>query len=698
MGGEKNGQIAGEKHRSWFRSLMSARKKDEKPTPAVPVAPPSASVERTGSSGPVVEQNAGNAVSDQGQREQEEKERKRQEFQTKYEEASERIKTMETVSQYFANRQITHNPTAQLYAGEMKHSSEQAQGIYADLRSNYADLKTDKGTSYAWKMLAMGDRLERAKRSEERITHATEKSAVSRKLFDEETGNTRLMTLVRKIASLSGTGLGTFKLVPGENTGTSGAASQPAQQQNGSENTTSKFWKRQEVVEEGTDIYETYEAPFIELASGINDAVQAHFEMKDVKGIGVDVSNKGLGGGMAAVGAIASAFGAWNTFAKMYKTDKDRRERARDEGTGEQKDAQDRWQDAREGLQAVVDLISNTLGTIGTFTADAVSGILGLISNCAVLLTKFISIADSSVRVHKLNTRKYAIWQKIKQKREKYAGAKEMESAGYYELPFKFTFAKEIKAKRRALRSSLAQMKDREGNAIATEAKVSSVSNRKFQHIENTYGEDYTGLEQKIQEEKEYRKTNTSEDRAVYKRRVRMMEALELIEQYYELDQAQDRQIKILGHSVEDSVTEGVSVVSNLAKVSVVGATAGQILAASNAIYKVASKTTKFAVKKIREGLGHGNDKEFRRNEMAMTLVRSVEDITKDGKYALQGGVKGNVEAVEDYRLSSAAERLSHVHGMMTGLDIHMSPLMEAENRGEFLQSLSSAFSEEGNG
>lgn len=686
MGGEKNGQVSEKKNHSWFRSIMELRKKEKSPAQPVKPAqtakpvqttPPSASTESAVSVG---------TPSDG-------KEQKKQEFQTKYAEASERIKTMETVSEYFKDRQITHNPTAQLYAGEMKNSSEQAQSIYADLRSGYADLKTEKEVSYAWKMLTMGNRLERVKKSEEKITHAAEKSAAARKLFDEETGNKRLMTLVRKIAALSGSEMGDFKLVPGQTSGTAGTAS-PAQQP--TQDTPSAFWKRQEKVEEGTEVYETYEAPFIELASGINDAVQAHFEMKDVKGIGVDLSNQGLGGGMAVVGAIASAFGAWNTFTKMYKTDKERRERALE--TGEKKDAEDRWQDAREGLQAVVDLISNTLGAIGTFGADALSGILGLIGNCAVLLTKFISIADSSVRVNKINVRKYRLWQRIKQKREKYKASGELESSAYYELPFKFSFAKEIKAKRRALRTSLAQMKDRDGHAIATEEAVSSVSTEKFQHIEKTYGEDYTDLESKIQEEKEHRKTDKSEDRTVYKKRVRMMEALELIEQYYELDQAQDRQVKILGHSVEDSVTESASVLSNLAKVSVIGATAGQILAASNAIYKVASKTTKFAVKKIRANLGHENDKAFRRNEMAMTLVKSVEDLTKDGKYALQGGKKGNVEAVEDYRLTSAAERLSHVHGMMTGLDIHLSPLMAAQNKGEFLQSLSSAFSEEGNG
>ena len=413
----------------------------------------------------------------------------------------------------------------------------------------------------------------------------------------------------------------------------------------------------------------------------------------------IKISNKATGGIFNIFGALTNVFKAWNTFANMAKKDYDMRER------GDKKDAADRWQDARNGLQTVVDLLNSVLGTAGTFTADAVSATLGIISNCATMFMKLIAIADSSARIHGVNKRKKALREQIQKKREKYESEKDMESAGYYDLPDKFGVARKIKAKRRELREKLAGQKLSNGANVATEKNVSEVSDAKFRHISKSYGGDYTTLSDKIIEEKEWRREGESganaasmEDRTIYKRRLHMMEALELLERFYEEDQAQNRQIKILGHALEESITESVSMAGNLGKISVVGAGAGAICSVAASTYKAVSSFTKFAVGKIRGAMGHDNDKAFRRNEMAMTMFNSVEGLTNTQKYGLEGGVAGSVDQVQDMYLDSAAERLHHVRGMMTGLDVHLDPLMTAENKGEFIASLSSAFSEDGNG
>lgn len=633
-------------------------------------------------------------------------------FEKIYDKAGSTLDEVQRESEEVGKADITHTASmqgkVQLHQGKLS-MIENTCGV---LDSNYSVLEYDQGIGYRGRMERLRKKLGETKALSGHAVHKVEKSAAARSRYQKETQNARLMRMVKKIAELGQEGdMGEFQMIPGlkvpatavqpqqNQTGAAGQTGTAAQTQQPEEEKESLFWRGQEKATKLADGYDEHADIWVSLASDINDTIFNHFDMLDFNKKGVKASGKSLGGVFGVFGALCSAFKTWNTFVNMMKKDYDMHER------GEKKDAADRWQDAREGLEAIVELISNTLGAIGNFGGDMLSGILGIISNCATLFMKCISVADSSARIAGVNHRKNDLWDRIQQKRAKYEAEKDMESAGYYDLPNKWGAARKIKAKRRELREKLAGQKLSTGDNVATEKNVSEVSNAKFQHISKSYGDDYTTLSDKIIAEKERRKEGEAgenaaslEDKTTYKRRLHMMEALELLERFYEEDQAQNRQIKILGHALEESAVESVSMASNLAKVSVVGAGVGAILSVASSTYKVVSSATKFTVGKIRGAMGHDNDKSFRRNEMAMTMFDSVAGLTNTPKYGLEGGVVGSVDQVKDMYLDSAAERLHHVRGMMAGLDVHLDPLMTAENKGEFIASLSSAFSEDGNG
>lgn len=641
-------------------------------------------------------------------------------FEKIYDKAGSTLDEVQKESEEVGKADITHTASmqgkVQLHQGKLS-MVENACGV---LDSNYSVLEYDQGTGYRGRMERLRKKLGETKAFSGHAVHKAEKSAAARSRYQKETQNARLMRMVKKIAELGQEGdLGEFQLIPGlkapaaapqpqqDQTGAAGQTGQDAstgqtgntQAQQPEEEKKSLFWRGQENATKLADGYDEHADFWVSLASDINDTIFNHFDLFDFDKKGVKTSNTALGGVFGVFGALCSAFKTWNTFVNMMKKDYDMR------GRGEKKDAADRWQDAREGLEAIVDLINDTLGAIGNFGGDMLSGIIGIISNCATLFMKCIAVADSSARIAGVNHRKNDLWDQIQKKREKYESEKDMESAGYYDLPNKIGAARKIKAKRRELREKLAGQKLSTGENVATEKNLSEVSDKKFHHISKSYGDDYTTLSDKIIAEKERRKEGESgenaaalEDRTTYKRRLHMMEALELLERYYEEDQAQNRQIKILSHALEESAVESVNMAGNLAKVSVVGAGVGTIISVATSTYSVVSSVTRFTTEKIRGAMGHDNDKSFRRNEMAMTMFNSVEGLINTPKYGLEGGVVGSVDQVQDMYLDSAAERLHHVRGMMAGLDVHLDPLMTAGNKGEFIASLSSAFSEDGNG
>ena len=285
-----------------------------------------------------------------------------------------------------------------------------------------------------------------------------------------------------------------------------------------------------------------------------------------------------------------------------------------------------------------------------------------------------------------------------------------MEAAEAYNLQGMWSRASRVKEKRDLLRQRLAdgtfklQAEGNAGNANAGNAIATGTDLRggtvKYRKITTSYGSAYASLSDKIDKEKTWGKAQNfgenSSEKKQYKTRVRLMEALELIERYYEEDQSQNRQLKLMGHSIEDSITESTSMIANLADLSVVGAGVGKILKVAAASYGLVRGVGSWAYGKISEANGHANDKEFVRNEMAETMFQSIKGIT-DESYGWRSDHFA-VEAVENHKVASAANRMKHVRGMMTGLDLHLDPLLTAPNKEEFLKSLSSAFSQDGNG
>ncbi len=524
----------------------------------------------------------------------------------------------------------------------------------------------------------------------QKAANSAAKTELAKARFQKEMQNQDLMYLVKKIANID----------------LSMDTEPPVQQdENGNPIEPPKNITAESVEE----FYDEHVEVWTEGAGQINDLIFNSFEQADLDAAGISVGEKVTGGIFGMFGVLVSAFKAWNTFAKMHKDDKDRAER------GEQKSAATRWQHARDGMEAIVDVINNTLGLVGTFLNDGPAAILGIISNCASIFMSFIKIADSGARIHGINKRKSKLWAKIEQKRMKYANEPGAEvEAEAYTLPtgfFKGTRAHRIKNKRDALRAKLASPEFAVGQTETLEGK--------HRKVKTNYGDSYTGLTNKIDAAKAARKgaaagapgtpaptgapaTQTEAEKKKEKTRIRLMEALHTIEEYYQEDQAQDRQIKILGHSLEDSITESVDIVGNLADLSVVGASVGKILNVAASCYGLARHAGSWAYGKVSKLTGHAADKDFRRSEMARNMFDSIRGMTEGnattpGPYGWDG-TTFLLDGVPDFRIRSGADRLSHMRGMMTGLDVRIDPLLKAENKGEFVESLASAFSQDGNG
>ena len=151
----------------------------------------------------------------------------------------------------------------------------------------------------------------------------------------------------------------------------------------------------------------------------------------------------------------------------------------------------------------------------------------------------------------------------------------------------------------------------------------------------------------------------------------------------------------MIGHAVEDSITESIDMIGNIGGLTVVGSWAG-ILSKAAAVYSIARGVGSKIYSWASDKNGHSNDKEFRRTEMSQTMFQTIKGITTS-QYGWDGETF-QADELEDFRLESANDRLDHIHGMITGLDLHMNPLLFAENKEDFVSNLATAFSQDGNG
>lgn len=547
--------------------------------------------------------------------------------------------------------------------------------------------------------------------AEGRIARSTE----ARARLEAYAKDPKVMKLIRKIAGLnaSATGNDVFQLLPQNQTPGNGNPPPTPPQPPTRREQAKAFFKR--LWEFLTNHKEDLQGA----ADNINGVMAGIFDFAG--------SNKG-GTGSSVLGAANSFFGAilnviegWKTFSKMRDEDTDRRSRPNADDKG--LDGQTIWRRFREGLGKVVDTLSSIAGIgdgiVSVIGIDPVSSIIGIVTNSASLVMQCIKVLDNALRSRGVEERKKRIRQKMLYKQEKYGKNPDLSDVvPYFTLPAKAR-SKAVEEKRKDLRAKLAkdveELKLQAGQtpqAIAKETEINTnTSGVKFKDTEVHYDKSYTTLSQKIMAEKKWKRTQSDlsyEKRKAYKKRILLMEALDLLNQYYLEDQERDRQRKGRRAGYAETVKAGVSVGANIMKLighltAAFSGGMGEALTLAGGIVDVANNVGSLVQSGVQKAYahasqrnGHNNDKALRRNELALTLFESVKDLTNGDSYGwdTSAGSFNNLDKVEDYRMKSGADRITSFAGMIEGVDLDIEAAMQTQNRDSMLKLLSASFSQ----
>lgn len=540
-----------------------------------------------------------------------------------------------------------------------------------------------------------------------RIARSTE----ARARFEAYAEDPKVIKLIRKIASLntSATGNDAFLLPQNQTPGNGNPTPTPSQAPTRREQAKaffSRLW----------DFLTNHKEDLQGAADNINSVMAGIFEFAGSKKGGTGSSV--LGAANSFFGAILNAFEGWKTFTKMRHEDTDRRSRLNADEKG--LDGQTIWRRVREGLGKVVDTLSGFADGIGSVIGiDLVSSIIGIVTNSANLLLQCIKIADNAVRGRGVEERKKRIRQKMLYKQEKYGKNPDLKDVvPYFTLPAKAR-SKAVEEKRKDLRAKLAEnvedlklqanaSQTNPAQAIAKETKTSTTG-VKFKDTEEYYGDSYATLSQKIMAEKKWKRTQSDlsdEKKKAYKKRILLMEALDLLNQYYLEDQERDRQRKGRRAGLAETAKAVVSVGANIMKLighltaafsggtSEALALAGGIVDVANNVGSLVQTGVQKAYAHASERNGHNNDKALRRNELALTLFESVKDLTSGDSYGWDSSKFNNLDKVEDYRMKSGADRITSFAGMIEGVDLDIEAAMQTQNRDSMLKLLSASFSQ----
>ena len=627
------------------------------------------------------------------------------------------------------NESLSINKDGRSHTAAVRNRLE-AQGVnleggnllYNDIQSAYGDLEEDMyySSSYNLTMKGLDAKRKRAEESYGTAQKHMVKYTEARKSLEKTANKTVEKKILVKIGKLSGQSASASTQTQPQ---TPTPAPATAQQStsfyslkdilSGIASTAKNFFGMANEITAETDALET--------TSDIMETNLGHAgDLKDVVETAMDIQEYGLNGKapdedgfdsgtatgavMDCVNGLIAVYKAVKSFMSIWQKNKERKQR------NEERDGHTVWQHVRELISQVISLGTSALGIASSYVPSPVSEILGIIGNGLNLLGQFITIGDSAVRIIGSKARKNMLWKKIQRKREKYKSDKnadaELEEA--YNIGF-FWRTSKIKAKRDQLRAKLASGlyslqgggQNNTGQAIATRQELTE----KHRKVKVGYGSDYTTLSDKIMAEKTWAagQTNFKGSWAYrdYKKRVRLMEALEIMEQYYTLDQAENRQLKLAGHTLEDAVKEGSSMIANLTDIVQLFSTGtvgvGKILKIGIAVGSMVRNGVSSAYSTWSEKSGHNNDKEFIRKEMAETLYNSIEGLTKDSEYNLSEGMFA-FDQMKDRYLASAESRVSELSSVVTTLDLSMAGLMTAGNKADMIASMAAAFSQEGNG
>ena len=368
----------------------------------------------------------------------------------------------------------------------------------------------------------------------------------------------------------------------------------------------------------------------------------------------------------------------------------------------------------RKFITSIVDVVNGVIDFFSPFTAlvPFLGVSLSMLKNVLSLGASGMELVFDIIHASSIRKNKRELWARIQAKKNKYLDKGDTESAALYSLAKESD--SEVNLKKRDL---LAQ--------VATDMNASvpgaTVYNKNVQGKDGWFGLKKTkdhgfskvseDLTSKIAEERDkyHAKKQSAPEKAAYKKKMHKMEALQMIQEYEVFDKAQERMQKKTFHDSEDIVTTGITLIGNgidligqVTTATGIGAQAGaaimltgKIVKGSVSGYETARSVGSFAHSKYDQHSVHGANKTFIRNEMAVSLYERMNQMSKISW--VSGDLKNIPDIAKDYHIKSTAHDLNYLLSVRTGLDMYVSSILQAPSKAAIIDSLSKAFSQDGN-
>lgn len=439
-------------------------------------------------------------------------------------------------------------------------------------------------------------------------------------------------------------------------------------------------------------------------ASGLGADGQDIQDMENVMNTMTDMDNSGGGIASAASNGVAAILKCIRFIVDMVKEGK------KDFGTDTNisRDHQERWKIARGYMHDIVDIFNGFKDAFGPLSKAIpfYNSILSLIGDGANMILDVMDMISASVHVDSMRKERNRIYQKIQAKKQKYsAGGRSADAdamKAYTVEDGRFNRSKKVDTKRRALMGTVASM-DSSITAVAA-ADLRSRNDSVHRNAQYDLGE-------RIRNKKADAGA-TPEEKAKVKSEKRQMEALQMMEEYREVDKAHKKMSKTLGHNIESIIKGGVSIVANGLKLAgeITGGTGvglgiyagGMATGMGLSGYGLARDGVAFVYSSVRKLTGTADNKATTREDMAISLINKMEEVSVSSVW------KGDPVATAEFKpeadlkdpskvdykdLVTQSRNVEHLHNILrSGLDVTMSDLLKAGNKEDLKEKIAESF------
>lgn len=453
-------------------------------------------------------------------------------------------------------------------------------------------------------------------------------------------------------------------------------------------------------------------------------------ELKDVKKgeiQDIELENDGVGIASGLLNIVSTIFAAISMAKAMADA---HNAKASSTAARPTMDNQERWLTARDLMHKGVDLLGGLKDLFGPFIGmvPLLGSSLDIVMDGIGMTVDVMDLTTSSVHIDQIRKDKQDLYDRIQAKKEKYSrrdkfgNQADAGAASAYTINGKWyqRTATDMDDKRRELMKEVA-LKNQNNSQPEDNIKIVKAESLRSRN-DSRYREAQYGLGERINRKRAAMNGLSGYQKQAAKTELRRMEALEMMEEYRELDKSHKKMVKALLHNLEAIIQGGVSLTANglylageIACMTGIGAVAGAALISASGVTKLTSgaySLGRTAATKtyhgIREKIGTGANKETTRTDMAISLMERMKEVgdsvvwnqTTD-KFKAETDLKTDVmdqgmvrhdKVREAVRQGRNVRHLKNV--LRRGLDAKMSELNTSGSKTELRDNLASAFSQ----